>query len=487
MKYFSKKLLIVSVLFSLLVSCGGGGGGGPAGGGDGTGAPGVATDKIFYLHFPSWSDSTNDMYMMYGDGSGAQRLTFTNGTAYKNFAGLSSDGYAVYYYNPPSTIYYRLFSVPLDNASESTNKQLESGSGGYSRPYAFTSDGRVIYGINEFYSDPALLYSVKADASEAPKTLSSSPARYYGLTDTELVIYGDSTGLYSVNPADPAQKIQISSEINWLIGKAAVTGNTVVYATSSGLYSADTGTTAAPDKLDSWLGLTNIKVINGYVFFNCWLSGPGDDLYKVNLDGTDKVTLTSGADNDFFEAMSPDNKVIYRSSGNLYSVSLAGVVSGSTTTLAASADNDAFKGVTSDNRVIVESGPLTNYYNTISSVRTDGTGLITLAAGTTGTDVGGTVKSVTPDGWVIYSKGNSSVSALSSVKADNSASGYFYDTYGGKYLSTSLTSNNKFVVQTYDQKVSAYKLYVTSPDGSDARWLHTGTAYTMEAAPSVVY
>src|SRR5574341_1193118 len=96
--FFRIVFVLVAVLGLLLQSCGGGGGGGGIipGGGPGNGI--TATDKIFYWYYPSVYGSAYDLYMLYGDGSGKRQISFTSNGQYKEFYGVTSDGFVIYLY-----------------------------------------------------------------------------------------------------------------------------------------------------------------------------------------------------------------------------------------------------------------------------------------------------------------------------------------------------------------------------------------------------
>src|SRR5574341_292827 len=453
--FFRIVFVLVAVLGLLLQSCGGGGGGGGIipGGGPGNGI--TATDKIFYWYYPSVYGSAYDLYMLYGDGSGKRQISFTSNGQYKEFYGVTSDGFVIYLYqtDPLNIGCADLYSVPLNNPSQAATKLLASAPAATPFPLALTSDGRVIY--------------------------------------------KDTTGLYKVNPATGASTLIDAAAVSGLT-YAEVWNNTVAYAvaTTGAMYRVDASTSDAPVIIDTgspW----DLTIKRGYLFYDKTNMGAGQDLYVINLNvfpSPAPVRLTSGANNEYFVDLSSsaDDRVVFSSypgdgTMDLYSVPLAG---GAPTALMATvSEDDNYMGMTSDNRVIVETGLMGDWYNTVTSIKADGTQMKTIGSGSTGATRGGHVEAVIPGGWVLYWRGGD-ITGVTSVSASNeNARSLLTDWFTGQNAENGITSNERVVLQDFHSVTGGIKcqLYGVKPDGSGTDWLNTGnTKDSMDVVAKVV-
>jgi len=421
-----------------------------------TSITGLSRDKIFYssIGMTASGGTLRELYVINADNTEHKQLTFNNNGSPAAFVRLTRDGFVVYGGGS------HLYSVPLANPSISTTKIIASDLIYGINPISVTTDNRVIYYVGWD------LYSVKADGSEGPKTLNPGLHSYYvGLTNNNLVVYGDNNGLHAVEPRMSQPAITLSS--NASDTDAKIIGNTVVFysADNPGYYKVD-ASIPSPQRI---LLVANAPhyLLNAVNKNHVIYTTATGKIWKVNMDGSGSVQLTSTLnDDDTFITLSSDNRVIYQKrSGadiNIYSVAATGGVE---TLIAANASTNDYVGVTNDNRVIVQYAvdPL---YRTIISVKSDGTGLITLAAGNSGVTAGGYVWLVTPDGWVVYGKGTGSTT-MTSVKADNSDRGTF-ENFQGKM---GVTSTNRIVATMLDGN----KLRIFSVIGNGSEKLRLDT------------
>jgi hypothetical protein len=418
-----------------------------------------SNDKIIYEYTGtnSTGSTLRELYVIKANNTENKKLTFTDDGFVKTLVGLSHDGFAVYKYGKD----FSLYSVPLSNPSSATTKKIASDQTMEITPLAITSDNRVLYYIGWN------LYSVKADGSEAPKALNpASASNYVGVTTNNFVVYWDDNGLYAVDPAKSRPSITLSATRP--ISEVQIFGTLVVYS-NSGIYKVDTATTNTyPVLLINEVPYQLLAVKNGYVFYTKLTQNGNHKLWKINIDGTGSLQLTTSTDgDDDFIAFTSDNRVIYKkrnsTNNDLYSVAITG---GSETPLAANPlKDDDYLGVADGNRIIIQTA-IDPLYWTIISVKSDGTGLITLASGTSGNNAGGYARLVTPDGWVIYEKGTNSIT-MTSVKADNTAHGTFTNVQG----KMGATSANRVVATMFEG--SALRLFTVKSDGTGPQALNT--------------
>lgn len=426
----------------------------------------LSRDKIFYSIIGTTSSgggTLRELYVINADNTGKKQLTFTDDGWLKEFVGLSSDGFAVYKNRKD----YSLYSVPLSNPSLATTKKIASDPTMDITPLTITSDNRVIYYVGWD------LFSVKVDGSEAPKALNptSNSSAYVGLTSNNLVIYGDNNGLHAIDPGMIRQPITLSASASST--DAQLHGTTVVFysADTPGFYKFDTSVPAPQRVLllavDQYYSLAKVQA--GYVIYTKFTLDGYRKLWKINLDGTGSTQLTTSSSNDDdFIALTSTNKLIYKKQDAfrsvIYSVDITGGVE--TPVTGDPLRSVMYSGLTNDNRVILTQYGVDPLYASILSVKGDGTGLITLADGTSGVTAGGRIQLVTPDGWVVYEKGSNS-STMTSVKADNSIRGTFENFQG----TMGITSTNRIVAHMLDGNKS--RLYTVKGDGTEKLLLDT--------------
>lgn len=446
--FFLKNIITVGALF-LVTAC--------ASNTNDNAVTSQSSDKIFYV-FTGTNSSGNtlrELYVIKADNTENKKLTFTDDGYVKTFVGLSQDGFAVYTYDKDSSLY----SVPLANPSQATTRKIASG---LINPLAITSDNRVLYYIGWD------LYSVKADGSEAPKALNPALASHYiGVTSNNMVVYWDDNGLYAVDPAKSRPSITLAASRP--SPDVQILGTSVVYS-NSGIYKVDTAAaTPNPVLLINSVPYKLSAASDGYVFYTSPNLNGNYKLWKINMDGTASVQLTTSTDgDDDFIALTSDNRVIYnkRIAGNnndVYSVAITG---GAETALAADPlKDDDYVGLADGNRIIIQTA-VNPTYRTIVSIKSDGTALITLASGTSGNNAGGYAWLVTPDGYVIYEKGLNSIT-MTSVKADNTARGTFTNVQG----KMGTTSANRVVATMFEG--NALRLFTVKSNGTEVHPLDT--------------
>lgn len=421
---------------------------------------GQSNDKIFYefTGTNSTGSTLRELYVIKADNTENKKLTFTDDGYVKTLVGPSLDGFAVYKYGKD----FSLYSVPLANPGPATTKKIASDPAIEITPLAITSDSRVLYYIGWD------LYSVKADGSEAPKALNPAFASHFiGVTSNNMVVYWDDNGLYAVDPAKLRPSITLAAARP--SPDVQILGTSVVYS-NSGIYKVDTtATTPNPVLLINADPIYQLSAANGgYVFYTKQTQNGSHKLWKINMDGTGSVQLTTSTDgDDDFIALTSDNRVIYKkrnaTNNDVYGVAITG---GAETVLAADPlKDDDYVGLADGNRIIIQSA-VDPTYRTIVSIKSDGTGLITLASGTSGDNVGGYAWLVTSDGYVIYEKGTNSIT-MTSVKADNTARGTFTNVQG----KMGTTSANRVVATMQDG--NGFRLFTVKSDGTGPQALNT--------------
>jgi hypothetical protein len=423
---------------------------------DNNSPPSVNADKVFYVfHGETTTNSTlRELYMVYANGKGNRQLTFSDNGDVKKFFGLSPDGYAVYQSNNS------LYSVLLSNPSQATTYLLTVNPIYIITPHAISDDGWVVY------EEGADLYTVRADGTQAPININpGSYAEFIGLTSNNFVIFSDDDGFYAIDPAASTLPIHLSS-IRIGSGYAVVTGTKVVYANqgSTEIYVLDT-VTVKPIQLQLDTGsIVHLHVSGDYAFYSKRDANSWDNLWRAKLDGTDTMQLTkSPGSDDRFVALDSSGNVIYQKRSNsqddLYSISLSG---GIEIPLAANIDvDDTFRGLTPGNHVIIETAD-NKPFRTITSIKSDGTGAITLAAGSAHR-----VEIVTPDGWVVYERFDER-NTMTSVKYDNSENGSFTHVQGKMGI-----TSDKRIIANARNSTGDLNMYSILPSGKKSLSIST--------------
>lgn len=143
------------------------------------------------------------------------------------------------------------------------------------------------------YLPSGILYKIKIDGTNDSKVCDDEVSFFNVIG--EWVYYNnvsDNLKLYKMK-INGADKVKLNNDISYDIN---VSGNWIYYSNMSDngtLYKIDLNSNKRLKMLDQQGKCWEINVIDGWIYYNYWSSGSGDEsgLYKIKLDGSNKIKV----------------------------------------------------------------------------------------------------------------------------------------------------------------------------------------------------
>ena len=423
--------------------------------------------KIVYVQGYGIESGKNDLYLVKEDGSG--RVVLAETADNEIFSAIAPGERIVYQRVVGGQLdLYSVNSGGTDLRSLATTTYDEIFS-------AITASGRVIY-RRDGVGTGRDLWSVGADGTNTQVLASSAKHEdFVALTASGKVIYNvaqwDGTSdLYIVN-ADGTGTTALSTDASYYKAfKCERPDGQLVFEINNGYGSggfymiAQTGGSAAPLAVNSvpdeysYGGITS----TGHVIINRRVDGQRD-LYGANGGGL--VSLATSTDYEQYAGSTSAGKVIFsrEAARNAYGATqfdlyIVNTDGSNLVSLASTTTNDEmFGGVASDGRIIYGSCGNIDGLCDLYSVQADGTGTVVLANSASYQEF---YQGITPSGRVIYSKENGFSSSLYAVNTDGTGTSLLPG--GGYFVAT--TTDNKVLIRNQDNGNS--NLYIVNADGT---------------------
>lgn len=333
------------------------------------------------------------------DGTGLVTLNGTAGT--KSLCGITANGIIVYrWFDSLQADQYSIYSIREDGTNNI--KLTPTNTTEYEACTAVTAGGRVVFERRAAIStsNPNDLYSVNSDGTGlvALSAVTTESDDFVTMLGTDRVLYSRGGLLYSVKVDGTA-----GATLTTIPNSESYVGNTTdgklifqrtVYDPVTMLSQADlfiinsdgTGFTKLADttSYERFQGV----MPNGQILFTRDNGSTSSDLYLINQDGTGELRLTNST--NLYNAtacsvacVAPNGKLIFYQSDNtqskLMSINLDGTELMALTT---GAENDYLQGITVSSRLIMARYPQSGSNYDLYSMRTDGTDVKNLANST---------------------------------------------------------------------------------------------------------
>lgn len=353
------------LLLSTVQGCGGEGGDSI----NRTGVTNTSSAGLQWIAFSRFSNSQSDLFIIKEDGSNLIRLTNSPEYTETFSAGIAASGQVIFERRHRNVIGMDidLYRINIDG----TNLLNLTNSPDYHESFEGISPaGWLVFSRSGIYNtNPHHLYSVNIDGTHL-QTISNGNGNltefFGGITPDGHVIL---------------EKVLIFNDNRDLYSNQTAIADSVYYDERFG-------------------GITP----SGRVIFVQWpmQTGGNADLYSINADGTDLITLANSKDHEYFNGVTLNGRIVITSrysaeKSGLHSINLDGT---DRIILTNSASEELFNGITRSGRVIF-SWKTNGRMRDISSINADGTGMVNL---TNSPDYDEFFLDITSSGRVIFAR-----------------------------------------------------------------------------------